>query len=101
MRITLLLMCLATPLVLAQGEESALESTITGNQEQPQVSYIVPWQNPEGPELTLELSGSAATGVFDHLERDQFQRELRALPEVPPVTGATPTIESPEDDPQD
>lgn len=93
MRITLLLMCLATPLVLAQGEESALESTITGNQEQPQVSYIVPWQDPEGPELTLELSGSAATGVFDHLERDQFRRELRALPEVPPVTGKTTKIE--------
>lgn len=84
-RILLILSCALAPIALAQGEADALQSTITGNQEQPQVSFIVPWQAPEGPELNLELSGSAAIGVFDHLERDEFLRELRALPEVPPA----------------
>lgn len=84
MRLPLLLFCFAAPLALAQGDDSALESTITGNQEQPQVSYIVPWQNPEGPELAVELTSSAAEGVFDHLERDEFQRALKALPELEP-----------------
>lgn len=96
--ILLLATLLAASLALAQGEEATLESTITGNQEQPQVSYIVPWQDPEGPELTLELSGSAATGVFDHLERDQFRRELHALPEVPPVTETATKTELQEDE---
>lgn len=86
MRLPLLLFCLAAPLALAQGDDSALESTITGNQEQPQVSYIVPWQDPEGPELAVELTGSAAEGVFDHLERDEFRRALKALPELEPKT---------------
>ena len=78
------LSCCAS-LAVAQETRSSLESTITGNQEQPQVSYIVPWQNPESPELDYDLTGGAAGGVFDHLEPEELRRQLKALPEVEPA----------------
>lgn len=80
--LSLLLLALLAAYSVAQTPNPALESTITGNQEQPQVSYIVPWQDPEQPGLTLELTSSVASGVFDHLEPDELQRMLNALPDI-------------------
>ena len=55
-----------------------LQTTITGNQEQPQVLYILPWQSPLSPEMDLELLSSKQTGVFGHIEREELQRSLEA-----------------------
>lgn len=58
-----------------------LRTTVTGNQEQPRVMYILPWQSPLSPELEMEMLGSEADSVFGHLERDELQRNLEAAGE--------------------
>lgn len=79
--LTLLLM---TPLLAASvntqaQDDSRLESIITGNQEQPQVLYIVPWQTPESPTLKYDVINNQAAAVFEHLERSELLRELKHL----------------------
>lgn len=58
-----------------------LRTIVTGNQEQPRVMYILPWQSPLSPELEMEMLGSEADSVFGHLERDELQRHLEAAGE--------------------
>ncbi len=67
----------------ATGEANInLRTTVTGNQEQPRVMYILPWQSPLSPELDMEMLGSEADAVFGHLERDELQRHLEAAGEL-------------------
>lgn len=54
-----------------------LESQVTGNREQPQVFYVVPWQSPESPQLPYDPLGSQLEQVFGHLEREELRRELK------------------------
>ncbi|WP_052480805.1 hypothetical protein [Gilvimarinus agarilyticus] len=64
---------------LGQGD-SRLESIITGNQEQPQVLYLVPWQTPDSPTLKYDVINNQAHVVFEHIERSELLRELKYLP---------------------
>ncbi len=63
---------------LASEANINLHSTITGNQEQPQVMYILPWQSPLSPDLEMEMLSSQQDAVFGHVERDELQRSLEA-----------------------
>ena len=54
-----------------------LRSTVKGNQEQPKVMYIVPWQQPDGPQSLYRPVESLVDDVFRPLEREEFIRELR------------------------
>lgn len=54
-----------------------LESQVIGNQEQPQVFYVVPWQSPESPQLPYDPLRSQLEQVFGHLEREELRRELK------------------------
>lgn len=63
----------------AYAEQEAvvvLQSTVTGNQEQPKVLYIVPWQQPDGPESLYRPLTSLVDDVFQPVERVEFVREL-------------------------
>ena len=60
------------------GEEIVtIESTISGNAEQPKVLTIVPWKDPDFPEyLGEEIKGMGeAIDVFQIIDRDTFNRE--------------------------
>ncbi len=59
-----------------------LQTTVTGNQEQPRVMYILPWQSPLSPELEMEMLSSQEDAVFGHVERDEIQRSLEAAGEL-------------------
>ena len=59
-----------------------LQTTVTGNQEQPRVMYILPWQSPLSPELEMEMLSSQEDAVFGHVERDELQRSLEAAGEL-------------------
>lgn len=59
-----------------------LQTTVTGNQEQPRVMYILPWQSPLSPELEMEMLSSQEDAVFGHIERDEMQRNLEAAGEL-------------------
>lgn len=53
-----------------------LRSTVTGNQEQPKVLYIVPWQQSRGPDSLYRPLESLVNEVFEPVERREFVREL-------------------------
>ncbi len=62
----------------AGGEASVvLQSTITGNQEQPKVLYIVPWQGPGGADQLNTGLQPVLSDVFAPVDRREFQRELK------------------------
>lgn len=80
--LTLLALFVALPPVVAnaaeQGEANVtLHSTITGNQEQPKVLYIVPWQPPGGVDQLQQPVQSLLGDVFAPTDRAEFRRELK------------------------
>lgn len=60
----------------AQEAEVNLSSTIIGNQEQPKVLYIVPWQSVNDSELENQTIRSQMDIIFGHIEKVELQREL-------------------------
>jgi hypothetical protein len=82
MRLTLLLIIsLWSVSSLAQKAIVTLRSTVTGNQEQPKVMYIVPWQPPGTMDFRYSPISRLAEDLFTQIDRDEFRRELdyRAL----------------------
>ena len=77
---TALIGVLALSVSAQAQDDSRLESIITGNQEQPQVLYIVPWQTPDSPTLKYDVINNQTNAVFEHLERSELLRELKYLP---------------------
>ncbi|ARN72785.1 hypothetical protein [Oceanicoccus sagamiensis] len=67
----------ASSTLFAQEAQVVLRSTVTGNQEQPKVLYIVPWQQADTPELIYQPLQSLVDGVFEEVDRDELLRELR------------------------
>ena len=67
----------ASPKKAADSVEVTLQSTITGNREQPKVLYIVPWQAPDGPESLRQGFQSDLDELFRPVERDEFLRQLK------------------------
>ena len=61
---------------LAEEASLSLHSTVSGNQEQPRVIYIVPWQQPESAEFDYELQNSIAAELFSQVDRYEFNRAL-------------------------
>lgn len=56
-----------------------LQTTVTGNQEQPRVLYILPWQSPLTGEVEFQTLISQQEEVFGHLEREELRRTLEAV----------------------
>lgn len=64
--------------VLAQDKEVVnLGATITGNQEQPKVLYIVPWKQTQDNSILSKGLESRLSDVFDHVERSEHRREIQ------------------------
>jgi NurA-like 5'-3' nuclease len=70
------LLVLQATVVLSQEARVELRSTVTGNQEQPKVLYIVPWQQALSPQLRYQPMQSLVEDVYEEVERDEFLREL-------------------------
>ena len=60
----------------AQEPTVTLRATVTGNQEQPRVIYILPWQAPGTRDYEYVPAQSLADDLFRGLDRDEFVREL-------------------------
>ena len=54
-----------------------LRSTVKGNQEQPKVLYILPWQKAERIEWNYSPTENVINEVFKPIDRDEFIRELK------------------------
>ncbi len=63
---------------MVQDATISLQTTITGNQEQPKVLYILPWQSPQTATVDFEPLDNQQKAVFSHVERDELRRELEA-----------------------
>jgi len=83
---TQIALCFLTALILAphsyaqqSGRETrvTLHSTVTGNQEQPRVMYIVPWGQPTDSTMEYSLQRSIASELFDPVDRAEFIRGMQ------------------------
>ena len=72
----LLAQMLVSPLLQAQQPLVTLRSTVTGNQEQPKVMYIVPWQQPGATDFEYSPASALAEDLFQRVDREEFVREL-------------------------
>jgi hypothetical protein len=62
---------------LSQEAVVVLRSTVKGNQEQPRVMYIVPWQQPEDSSLEYQPMDNLVDDLFTPVDRAEFSRELQ------------------------
>ena len=74
--ILLSIVCPAISPALGQEPYITLHSTVSGNQEQPKVMYILPWQQPSDRHLEQEFPTEREGDLFVALDRDEFVREL-------------------------
>jgi len=60
-----------------------LSATVTGNQEQPRVIYVVPWKPAEDNALLYRpLNSQTSDNIFGHVERSEHKRELKFIKEI-------------------
>lgn len=79
-------MCLVLPLVslshIVNAQQPAvikLEETIRGNQEQPKVLTIVPWQSPTAKEALPSAIIERINKKFVPLQREELKRQIQML----------------------
>ena len=53
-----------------------LRSTVKGNQEQPKVMYVLPWQSADSVQVEYQPDSQWLGEVFEPVDRDEFIREL-------------------------
>ena len=62
---------------MAQEAVVTLRSTVTGNQEQPRVMYILPWQPPGRSKFEYSLGSDIAKELFAPVDREEFVRGIK------------------------
>jgi len=60
----------------AEEATVTLRATVTGNQEQPRVMYILPWQQPDDILAGYRLQMGLGHNLFRPVYRDEFVRDL-------------------------
>lgn len=69
------LLCLNT--VVLAAERTELDgAVIRGDQEQPQVLFLLPWQSPPSPDIAVPPPTKDLGNVLEPLERQRFREEL-------------------------
>ena len=63
---------------MAQNEVN-ITDTITGNQEQPKVLYIVPWQAADDDAILYQPLSRQIGDTFGHVERSEHRRHIDFL----------------------
>lgn len=60
----------------AQPAVMTLRSTVKGNQEQPKVLYVIPWQAAPKTDFDYKPDARLLDSVFEQVDRDEFLREI-------------------------
>ena len=68
-------LCIASLELQAQDAVLELHSTFKGNQEQPSVLYIVPWQKVDAPPMMYQPLQRLIDESLAPIDRDEFRRE--------------------------
>jgi hypothetical protein len=69
------------PAMVQQATLNNMQMTVTGNQEQPRVLYILPWQSPATTDVDFEPLENEQKAVFSQVEREELRRELESVGE--------------------
>lgn len=78
--IVLGLLLLAVQTVLANEPVLRIESTITGNQEQPKILSIVPWQTiPEAKYIGEDIEFEVGYENLEFIDRESFKLEVQYI----------------------
>jgi hypothetical protein len=73
-------LCLMSSMLHAQEPSVIkLEETIRGNQEQPKVLTIVPWQSPKTKQALPSPIVERINKTFVPLQRDELKRQMKIL----------------------
>lgn len=64
---------------IAQQADITINETVRGNEEQPKVLTIVPWQSPSGPEYLYRPLNSRLEQLFKPVERAELRRQLHFI----------------------
>ena len=59
-----------------------IESTVTGNQEQPKVLYILPWKPATDDSILNQRVSTQVESIFGHVERAEHLRKLEFIEEL-------------------
>mgnify|MGYP000061135734 CR=1 FL=1 len=70
-----------------------LSTTVSGNQQQPKVLYIVPWKAPEVAAATRQSLHSQLVSVFAHVDKQALQRQLQQQGSAINSTNQTADVE--------
>lgn len=62
--------------------EVNITDTITGNQEQPKVLYIVPWQAADDDAILYQPLSRQIGDTFGHVERSEHRRHIDFLEKI-------------------
>ena len=73
---------LLLPFCTSAQERIDLESTFVGDKEQPSVSYITPWQPPEGPSKLYRPIKSLSGNALDPIDREVLARSIQFYNEL-------------------
>ncbi len=76
-------MCVGAQTADDDNRVRELGTTITGNQDQPKVLYIVPWKSADSAMAIPYRPVTGQTDVlFDHVERSEHRRQLEFLQDL-------------------
>lgn len=81
----LILLIAITYLPLSHAQDQGvivLSDTVIGNQEQPKVLYIVPWQEADDATMLTQPLRTSLHDVFDHIERPEHRRRIQYLEQL-------------------
>ena len=71
--------------IVSYGQDQGvvrIDDTVTGNQEQPKVLYIVPWKPASDDSILSQNVTTNVESVFGHVERAEHLRKLEFIEEL-------------------
>ncbi|MFL0798529.1 MAG: hypothetical protein K6L73_13690 [Cellvibrionaceae bacterium] len=98
MRSLLAIMTLVLLINTSYAQEGAvleIDDTIVGNQEQPRVMNIIPWQPPSGPDHLYSPLRMSDLELFQTIERSEFLRYIERKKISSEQPGAEAQADSP------
>lgn len=87
MRLLMLLISISVIATAYAGEVVEMSTRVTGNQEQPKILYIVPWQAAESSDALLQALSSQSLDMLEPVAPDAFRRELLLRQQFKQVSG--------------
>lgn len=87
MKFLMLFIAIAVGATAYAGDVVEMSTRVTGNQEQPKILYIVPWQAAESSDALSQSFSPQSLDSLEPIARDAFERELLLRQQFKQVSG--------------